>query len=371
MLRGFTSERLARAQQAEVPRARGCPASAVAGGNVFVFGGCRKSGRVKYNLNDFWSGSLTKGKWEKIESSSEVLPSPRFNASMSVSDDQKAIYLFGGCAVSYVILNSFEYYRYMNDLWKFDIETRKWSCVCHHKKDGAHHISAIYGNKLNVFGGTRTGGFDFVEVFDLAREIWTSIPVGGEKPCDRVYEAWVVHNNHVYVHGGITHSDELLSDFFVLDLETYIWTKLQPLGIQPSARLHHCCCLHGSYLHLFGGLDKKGALALSDLYAYDIECNRWLPMKFCGGELPSEDSFMMKVDGNSIDICDTVCGLKRPSVQFYRFNFCPSDETHHPPLSTANSHRGSNLNSNGLRRRKTGRVLGDESTPLLGSGSAI
>jgi len=99
-----------------VPPPRSGAASVVVKGRLYVFGGY---GGGTGRLDDFWSFSFENGTWQEVEVLSEEKPGCRENNGVVISDSSRTIYLFGG----------YNGNCWLNDLWSFDIETARWTCI--------------------------------------------------------------------------------------------------------------------------------------------------------------------------------------------------------------------------------------------------
>lgn len=91
------------------------------------------------------------------------------------------------------------------------------------------HTATLYqGDKLLVFGGEnehRTYLSDLI-VFNLKTAHWTQPQVAGPVPKGRARHAAVLHEDKLFIIGGITgHDNYVLDDICYLDLKTYTWSK--------------------------------------------------------------------------------------------------------------------------------------------------
>lgn len=84
------------------------------------------------------------------------------------------------------------------------------------------------GDKLLVFGGEnehRTYLSDLI-VFDLKTAHWTQPAVTGPVPKGRARHAAVLHEDKLFIVGGITgHESYVSEDICYLDLKTYTWSR--------------------------------------------------------------------------------------------------------------------------------------------------
>ena len=133
----------------------------------------------------------------------------------------------------------------------------------------AGHTATLYqGDKLLVFGGEnehRTYLSDLI-IFDLNTATWTKPQVGGPLPKGRARHAAVLHEDKLFVIGGITGRDNyVLDDICFLDLKTYTWSR----SWRFVARFDHSAYIWGERVWVFGGLsqdmDKSGDLWWLDL----------------------------------------------------------------------------------------------------------
>jgi hypothetical protein len=99
-----------------LPPARSGAASVVVKGRLFIFGGY---GGGTGRLDDFYSFNFESGAWEEVQVLSDEKPGRRENNGVVISDSSRSIYLFGGYNGS----------SWLNDLWKFDIESQRWECI--------------------------------------------------------------------------------------------------------------------------------------------------------------------------------------------------------------------------------------------------
>lgn len=199
--------------------------------------------------------------------SGDERPGCRENNGVVISDSSKSIYLFGGYNGS----------SWLNDLWKFDIESKEWSCIqessdpnpvddmdiVHLNNDNEiemlpggsmgvrgrvpsrrfGYVSVVHDNKLVLFGGfDGSRWLNDMFVFDFGTKTWIEIHAKGVLPSVRSCPAWAKDDTHVYIQGGYD-GVERKDDFFACDLTTYTWTQMPSLGSTPSPRYFHSCCL--------------------------------------------------------------------------------------------------------------------------------
>ena len=271
------------ANRGNVPPPRSGAASVVVKGKLYIFGGY---GGGTGRLDDFYSYDLDTGTWEEVQVLSREKPGCRENNGVVISDSSRDIYLFGG----------YNGVAWLNDLWKFDIESKCWTCIQESSDPslpeepeaavgdvpaaGAQvqgqipcrrfgYVSVVHGGKFILFGG-----FDGarwladMHVFDFKTNTWTQITPRGQLPSARSCPAWAKDDTHLWIHGGYDGMDRK-ADFFALDLTTYTWTEIPCLGRPPSPRYFHSCCLYSSKLFIYGGY--SGSQRLADMYCFDFD----------------------------------------------------------------------------------------------------
>jgi hypothetical protein len=124
------------------------------------------------------------------------------------------------------------------------------------------------GDKLLVFGGEnehRSYLSDLI-IFDLKTAHWTQPQVTGPVPKGRARHAAILHEDKLFIVGGITgHDNYVLDDICYLDLRTYTWSRAWRF----VGRFDHSAYIWGDRVWVFGGLspemDKVGDIWWLDL----------------------------------------------------------------------------------------------------------
>jgi leucine-zipper-like transcriptional regulator 1 len=107
---------------------------------------------------------------------------------------------------------------WLNDLWKFDIQSKRWSCIQDSSDPlGEEDAGVIRGNDgmeilVNGVNGVR-----------------------GKKPSRRFGYVSVVHDNKLVIFGGFDGS-QWLNDMHVFDFDNRTWTEVHAQGVLPSVR---------------------------------------------------------------------------------------------------------------------------------------
>lgn len=264
-----------------VPPPRSGAASVVVKGKLYVFGGY---GGGTGRLDDFYSFDFASGQWEEVRVLSREKPGCRENNGVVISDSSRDIYLFGG----------YNGVSWLNDLWKFDIESRMWTCIqetsdpqSSDEPDAAvgdasinqvqgkipcrrfGYVSVVHAGKFILFGGfDGSRWLSDMHIFDFHTKTWMEIQAKGQLPSARSCPAWAKDDSHLWIHGGYDGVDRK-ADFFAFDLTTYTWTEIPCLGRPPTPRYFHSCCLYGNKLYVYGGY--SGSERLADMYCFDFD----------------------------------------------------------------------------------------------------
>lgn len=284
-----------------VPPPRSGAASVIVKNRLYMFGGY---GGGTGRLDDFYSFNFETNEWQEVQVLSDEKPGCRENNGVVIGDSSR-VYLFGG----------YNGTSWLNDLWMFDIDTQRWTCIQESSDpraddtqsalgdpmpslvtaDGVRgrvpsrrfgYVSVVHNHKFVLFGGFDGSRWlnDTYE-FDFETKTWREIAARGALPSVRSCPAWAKDDTHVYIQGGYD-GVERKADFFACDLATYTWTEMPCLGTPPSPRYFHSCCLYGNKMYLYGGY--SGNERLADMYAYDFETNHWSEVdctgKFYGDE---------------------------------------------------------------------------------------
>ncbi|KAL7430500.1 hypothetical protein ACHAXM_002249 [Skeletonema potamos] len=354
--------RMSLSPHSSIPPPRSGAASVVVQGRLYMFGGY---GGGTGRLDDFYQFDFHTNTWSEVQVLSDIKPGCRENNGVVIGDASR-VYLFGG----------YNGNSWLNDLWMFDIDTQRWTCIqessgdynnsnrgqqnsSHHHLEQEDHssavaaaagvgggnsnhnnnnnssntnsntgpsrrfgyVSVVHDNKFVLFGGfDGTRWLNDMFEFDLLTNTWKTVQARGRLPSVRSCPAWVKDDTHVYIHGGYD-GVERKADFFACDLRTYTWSELPCKGTPPSPRYFHSCCIHGNKLYTYGGY--SGSERLADMFAYDFETNHWSEVDCSKGECPSgRSSLVAQVYENSLYIFGGYNGMAVLN-DFYKFRLKP------------------------------------------------
>lgn len=120
-----------------------------------------------------------------------------------------------------------------------------------------------------MFGGEnehRTYLSDLI-IFDLKTAHWTQPQVSGPIPKGRARHAAVLHEDKLFIVGGITgHDNYVLEDICYLDLKTFTWSRAWRF----VGRFDHSAYIWGDRVWVFGGLSEDMD-KVSDIWWLDLK----------------------------------------------------------------------------------------------------
>ena len=178
-------------------------------------------------------------------------PACLVNASVTyVGNDM--IYAFGG----------FDQYtdEVYNHVLKLNLNARQWSLVDNYGDiPGVRmgHTSCLWqGDKMLVYGGENEHRIHLsdVVIFDIKTAHWTQPDINGPVPRGRARHSAVIHNDKLFVCGGMTGSDnQVLDDICFLDLKTWTWSRTWRF----VARYDHSSWVWGGKIWVSGGMSEE------------------------------------------------------------------------------------------------------------------
>jgi N-acetylneuraminic acid mutarotase len=79
--------------------------------------------------------------------------------------------------------------------------------------------------------------------------------------------------------GGINEDNEIINDLKIYDLKNKKIKKIKYNENQPKKRYFHSSCIHNNLLYIYGGISEQIGLEnanhLQDLWKFDINNNMW------------------------------------------------------------------------------------------------
>ncbi|KAF2720512.1 galactose oxidase [Polychaeton citri CBS 116435] len=178
-------------------------------------------------------------------------PACLVNASVTyVGND--LIYAFGG----------FDQYtdEVYNHVLKLNLNARQWSLVDNYGDiPGVRmgHTACLWqGDKLLVYGGENEHRIHLsdVVIFDIKSAHWTQPDINGPVPRGRARHAAVIHDDKLFVCGGMSGNDNgVMDDICFLDLKTWTWSRTWRF----VPRYDHSTWVWGGKIWVSGGMGEE------------------------------------------------------------------------------------------------------------------
>eukprot|EP00122_Pirum_gemmata_P011905 Pgem_evm1s11041 len=252
--------------------------------HLMVFGGSNVPfGHA--NTNDFYTLDLDTYHWKNIELTGE-LPCPRYGHTLVQNNDK--VYMFGGTSGCV----------YFNDLHVLDLKTKTWTMlqesVIHNGNDinnydvtlgpsPRYRHEAVSDDEYMyvVGGGIPNPTREAVQVYSyhFATGEWKyhkcdskvviTIADGSKTkgmPIGRRSHTCILNDNKIYMYGG-TDGVVMFNDFWILDLKTFIWDRVQLNRVSGNAKCFHSASVtNEGQMLLFGGCaDSNGNVRSNDI----------------------------------------------------------------------------------------------------------
>ena len=210
---------------------------------MFIFGGI--DDRENKFLSDFWILDLDKFRWLPLETRGNLPPPLAYHCSTLVLSNEKKTN------------PNINIYKLPEALYK--VTPSKF------KNEG------IY-----IFGGMDDEGKlrDELRMLKIGKRPleWRIVNTNGNIPEGRLFASINFYEdlNVLFLLGGKTQNDEFSSTLFLLDLETFCWSKVLIFDRSPHERAEHSSCIYGSSLIIFGGINSEKYIG-SDIYVINLD----------------------------------------------------------------------------------------------------
>jgi len=237
----------------------------------------RKKVDIRKNDNDSDKNDICDHIWELVEQQGDV-PEERLVSAASVLDGRA--YLFGGWNPNQqqsdgnVILDT---------IHSYDSETKTWTkleCTIPDGPTSRHITIPLPSQTKALLHNHRCDGF--VYIFDSKSQSFSKQKTTGTPPSSRgLHAACVLGNSHLLLFGGADKSGFMSNETFLLDLNTWIWSKLDldddddNCANIPNVRAAPCLVsFDESRAILYGGaqaVENVGLVPLDDVWALYID----------------------------------------------------------------------------------------------------
>ena len=167
-------------------------------------------------------------------------PEGREQFSLFVSNNNR-IYICGGLTVKMTAMT----------IWHLNMEKLEWSKIPQneytHNRFG--HTAVIHQNKIYFFGGRAKIDkglyYPGLEIFSVNEGIYYK-PILGKlnSPVPRRNHISILIDEQIFIHGGITENNEVLSDCHLLNLNPLKWMKVSLNTRTPGPKVYgHTACV--------------------------------------------------------------------------------------------------------------------------------
>jgi Kelch motif protein len=278
---------------APLPRAFAAGVADAANGKFYVFGGATYQANFVgfYAHNDLQVYDVVHNCWKRL---GPLVGGPQGRSRPSMWLVGNSLYVFGGVTSTLTTLN---------DLWRFDLDTEKWTQITPNGELPPTRHEALGGqyahdDKLTIYSGEHIDPLDpaFFSIpgdtweYNIASNTWMNrTPGTGETNVDpaRNYGSAAIIGSALYMHAGDipggsqgcgapfpqNPSDEM----WKLDLATYKWSKLSPDG-DPLAHLKRSVAtVVGGSMYVMFGFDFDCAELTSPGQLWNTEIFRFTP----------------------------------------------------------------------------------------------
>ncbi|KAK6461989.1 hypothetical protein DFJ63DRAFT_288980 [Scheffersomyces coipomensis] len=216
------------------PPARVGHSSVLCGNAFIIFGGDTVDTDFNgFPDNNFYLFNINNNKYT-IPSHILNKPNGRYGHTVgviSLNNNSSRLYLFGGQLENDVF----------NDLYYFELNTFKspkarWELVepLNNFKPPplTNHSMAVYKTNVYVFGGVYNNERVSNDLwsYDALANKWTQIPTTGNIPLPVNEHSSCIVEDKLYVYGGNDFKGVIYNSLYVLDLNSFVWSKLTDVG---------------------------------------------------------------------------------------------------------------------------------------------
>ncbi|KAJ5080481.1 leucine-zipper-like transcriptional regulator 1 [Anaeramoeba ignava] len=206
--------------------------------------------------------------WTEIKPKSSIIPDKRSKVSYTLYNNK--ILVYGGFHA-----HGWDQIYY-DDMYEFDLATKKWSLIEQVGKKPAPrwgNTTIVYQNKLIVFGGRQSGSNNpAIHQFDLKKRIWEVLKTKGKYE-SLYYHASVLYQNRYMISiGGLEKNDKYNQKIYVLDLEKSKWNTMKTSGKKLSPRFGLSAVIDNDDIYVVGGYKKD---TLSGLFKLNLRSKIW------------------------------------------------------------------------------------------------
>ncbi|EIE86980.1 hypothetical protein RO3G_11691 [Rhizopus delemar RA 99-880] len=171
--------------------------------------------------------------------------------------------------------------QYLNEMIIFDLKEypskAEWQFISQTSKapaPRAGHISAVYENKLYIFGGMNASHlYNDIWFFDFITKVWNQVEAVGYIPAPREGCAAALVNDTIYIFGGRGMNGFILGDLYAFRIKSQRWYTFQNMGSPPSPRHGASLTLIQNRMFVYGGDSANGKMD-DGSFVYILDCSK-------------------------------------------------------------------------------------------------
>jgi N-acetylneuraminic acid mutarotase len=294
--------------------------SVVLNDKMYVYGGhtTRGTSNLINNVkNDLYEYDLVTRKWTPLE---HCMPGKTEHKCVVHKD---TLYFIGG----------YNGYDYTNDMFKYDTVTKTSSPVDYANSASAFTprsalTAVVWNGKLYTFGGWNGFSkkwFNDLHQFDFETREWKEIVAKGEVPPQRTSHSAVVYNNSMYIFAGFS-GENYMNDLYEFNFITQTWTNIteQGIGKRPAPRSRFCAAVYGQHMYLLGGWNKVSYF--DDFYSYNFVTKEWTQICNENFSIPGISQYAISVFNNFLYVFGGFCAKTKECInRLYIYNLPEED----------------------------------------------
>jgi len=279
---------------------------------LYIFGGAEN----EKIFNDFRFYDIKNEKWcnvkiEEEKEEEESIPSPRFGSIFfNFIDEIGHEHL--------CLLSGFSNNKTLNDFWMYGLNSQKWVQITNLPEDfilGAYSSYWVHNNRLYIFGGMEINDgpnvLNNLLIYDIEKNKMENLQIKSDMPCGRFNSNfWKCTINNVtffYLLNGMRFTKNnqsiQLDDFWRFDTDKLVWEVLSSVPNNYESKNSSIIWKINKNIYIYGGINSNNTI-FDDLWVYNID----------------EDSFnYMELDDikpcNRSDVC--VWNIKNNNIYIY------------------------------------------------------
>jgi hypothetical protein len=170
-----------------------------------------------------------------------------------------------------------------NDLYQYEAVTDHWTMLLPEgeKPQGRSGAAASLDQEGNLFivGGYSSQGYlNDVWVYSTVSNKWNKFQTSGDAPTARELHSFTIQGKVGMLFGGF-HAGGVSSELYVLDIEMMNWFKAKDDGYLPEGREGHVSLVSGDFLFVQGGCNFAHQTCFDDFFVLDLVSFWWVKLE--------------------------------------------------------------------------------------------